>query len=90
MAMDLARIRHNAARYVDHLYARRYYSEERDYLRLSFLPRLIKLIDSEPERREKIMRWYGFAQGALWVLGEYSVDELKEHSNPDAPLMGGE
>lgn len=38
--------------------------------------------------REKIMRWYGFAQGALWALGIFTVDELKDHSRPDVPPPG--
>ena len=37
------------------------------------------------ERREKIFRWYGFVQGALWACGVFTVDELKAHSNPDVP-----
>lgn len=50
---------------------------------VSMLVRLIEMIDKEPERREKIMRWYGFIQGALWCTGWFSVDQLKDHSRPD-------
>jgi len=28
--------------------------------------------------REKLMRWLGFAQGALWALEDFTVDELRE------------
>jgi len=31
-----------------------------------------------PERWDKTMRWLGFIQGALWVAGIYSVEEMKE------------
>jgi hypothetical protein len=48
---------------------------------LSMLDRLEGLIDEG--RREKVMRWYGFVQGALWAMGLFSVEELKAHSNPD-------
>jgi len=38
------------------------------------------------ERRiEKAMRWLGFVQGCLWACGIFSLDELKNHSRPDAP-----
>lgn len=33
-------------------------------------------------RREKLMRWLGFMQGAWWAAGVYTVDELKEHNMP--------
>lgn len=42
----------------------------------------------EEGRVEKAMRWLGFIQGALWVLGEYSIAELKEHNRPD--VLSGE
>ncbi len=35
------------------------------------------------DNREKLMRWLGFMQGVLWVLGVYSLDELKNHNRPD-------
>lgn len=34
-------------------------------------------------KREKLMRWLGFMQGAWWTAGVYSVDELKAHNMPD-------
>jgi hypothetical protein len=33
-------------------------------------------------RVEKAMRWLGFLQGVLWESGEFSLDDLKEHSRP--------
>lgn len=36
------------------------------------------------DRREKLMRWIGFMQGALWSLEWYSLEELKDHNRPDA------
>lgn len=36
-------------------------------------------------RTEKVMRWYGFLQGVLWVQGIFTLDELKDHSRPDYP-----
>lgn len=34
------------------------------------------------DRREKLMRWLGFMQGAFWVMGMYSLEDLKRHSMP--------
>ena len=28
--------------------------------------------------REKLMRWIGFMQGALWMRGDFSVDDFRE------------
>lgn len=52
----------------------------------SMLHRLIEMIDHEPHRREKIMRWYGNIQGALWRGGWFTVNQIKEHSRPDAQI----
>jgi len=30
------------------------------------------------EHTEKAMRWLGFVQGALWGLGVFSIEEMKE------------
>jgi len=27
--------------------------------------------------REKLMRWIGFMQGALWMRGDYTVDDFR-------------
>ncbi len=33
-------------------------------------------------RREKAMRWLGFAQGYVWANGYAGIDELKEANRP--------
>lgn len=33
-------------------------------------------------RREKVMRWLGFIQGAVWTLGFASIDTLKDMNKP--------
>ncbi len=33
-------------------------------------------------RIEKAFRWLGFAQGILWTLGSFSIEELGEHNKP--------
>jgi hypothetical protein len=53
---------------------------------LSMIERLEGLIAED--RREKVMRWYAFIQGAFWGLGIATVDELKEHSRPDVEPPG--
>lgn len=35
------------------------------------------------DRREKLMRWIGFMQGAFWSLGIYNLEELKQHNMPN-------
>ena len=35
-------------------------------------------------RREKFFRWLGFLQGALWLLGEFSLNDLRDHNRPPA------
>ena len=79
--MDLARVRLAAREYATAL--RDMPQDPRVDYAADFCDRLIAMIDREPERREKIMRWYGWIQGALWALGVYTVDELKAHSRPD-------
>jgi hypothetical protein len=41
----------------------------------------------DPARREKLMRWLGFIQGALWYSGLYTVEELMQHNMPDPDEM---
>jgi len=31
-------------------------------------------------RLDKVFRWLGFIQGVLWIMGVYTVEELKEHN----------
>lgn len=33
-------------------------------------------------RREKLMRWLSFVQGALWWNGDYSITDLMKHVKP--------
>lgn len=33
-------------------------------------------------RREKAMRWLGFAQGVAWVSGWASIEEMKDDNRP--------
>jgi len=33
-------------------------------------------------RTEKTFRWLGFIQGVLWVLGIFSLEDLKNHNRP--------
>lgn len=34
-------------------------------------------------RTEKAMRWLGFIQASLYILGYFTIDDLKDHSRPD-------
>jgi len=36
----------------------------------------------EEGRTEKAMRWLGFLQGALWVLGRRTIEEMKKDNMP--------
>ncbi len=39
-----------------------------------------------PERAEKMNRWLGFIQGALWAFGYATIDELREvNLGPEEP-----
>lgn len=33
-------------------------------------------------QKDKFFRWLGFMQGVLWLLGAYSLNELREHNRP--------
>ena len=33
-------------------------------------------------RMEKAFRWLGFVQGVFWVLGLYTIEEMKNHNRP--------
>lgn len=35
-------------------------------------------------RTNKVYRWLGFIQGALWSQGIYTLEELKNHNKPEA------
>ena len=50
------------------------------------IPKMRGMLDTSAlltAHREKLMRWLGFMQGALWVKGIYTIDELKAHNRPD-------
>lgn len=49
---------------------------------LSMLPKMEEFI--REGRREKFFRWLGFMQGALWSLGEFSLNDLRDHNRPPA------
>lgn len=42
------------------------------------MARRMQALEDADER--KVMRWLGFIQGALWALGIYRIEQLKEHS----------
>jgi len=47
---------------------------------LSMLPAMESF--AKEGRREKFFRWLGFMQGVLWSLGEFSLNELRDHNRP--------
>jgi len=50
---------------------------------LYMLQETAKLV--KEDRREKAMRWLGFVQGALWVAGLSTIEEMKDLNRPDIP-----
>ncbi len=47
---------------------------------LSMLPKMEAFI--REGQREKFFRWLGFMQGVLWTLGEFSLNDLRDHNRP--------
>lgn len=44
------------------------------------LPEMREMVHQEnAEAWDKVGRWLGFVQGALWALRFYSIDDLREH-----------
>lgn len=43
---------------------------------LNEIPKIIDI----PCKIEKVNRWLGFIQGALWVNGFYTIEEMKGHN----------
>ena len=41
-------------------------------------------------RREKVMRWLGFIQGALWSQNLFTLEDLKNHNRPNERKTGQE
>ncbi len=33
-----------------------------------------------PRNIEKAMRWLGFVQGVLWLHGDFTLDQMREHN----------
>jgi hypothetical protein len=57
-------------------------SLERRIFHLRYMCKQIPVFLAE-NRREKVMRWLGFIQGAMWALGMTSIAEMKELNRPD-------
>lgn len=47
---------------------------------LTMIPKMKLMVDDD---REKLMRWMGFMQGALWALGYFTVDDFREMNTKD-------
>ncbi len=45
---------------------------------LSMIPQMENFLLRE--QKEKFFRWLGFVQGVLWVLGDFTIQELREHN----------
>lgn len=57
---------------------------QKDYDRFDHLGGMVKKVRKflEEGRREKAFRWLGFMQGAFWILGCYSIEEMANHNRP--------
>jgi hypothetical protein len=42
----------------------------------------------DAKKWEKVQRWLGFVQGALWSLGIYTIDEMRKQNTPEVPPEG--
>jgi len=42
----------------------------------------------DAKKWEKVQRWLGFAQGALWAFGIYTIDEMRKQNTSEAPQEG--
>ena len=61
---------------------RRWMTEEEVHHLRSMIDRARPMVD-KPEKREKLMRWIGFMQGALWSSEAVSLEALKRMNKPD-------
>lgn len=52
---------------------------------VGMVPRALVLVDEG--RREKVMRWLGFMQGALWHARIATLDELKLMNAPKGTIL---
>ena len=60
--------------------------EAKKHLR-AMIPEMREMLaDSTQDRTEKCMRWLGFIQGVLWTVGDFTLEDLKNHSRPDRPV----
>lgn len=51
-----------------------------------------RMLAEGPQRREKVMRWLGFVQSSLWMLGLSTIAESKDTNRPEESkptLYGG-
>lgn len=53
------------------------YKRRLDHLR--FMCEMIEILADKGEM-EKVFRWLGFLQGALWMIGAYTINEMAEHN----------
>jgi len=44
----------------------------------AMIPQMRKFL--KDQRLEKTHRWLGFMQGAFWVMGIYSIHEMRDHN----------
>lgn len=66
---------------------KKYSSESHPRLAKDVLCHLHAMIDEmrifvREGRMDKVFRWLGFMQGALWCQGIYTLEELKNHNRP--------
>lgn len=52
------------------------------YAHLATMPDRMRPMLGVPEKREKLMRWLGFMQGALWALGVADLETMKRMNMP--------
>jgi hypothetical protein len=56
--------------------------EQKNHL-VHMLDRMEEMLDSSlfpVTNWDKFNRWLGFVQGSLWNLGEYTLNEMREHN----------
>ena len=51
---------------------------------LTMIPKIREFL--KQGRKEKAFRWLGFIQGALWINGSFTIEELKTHNRPTINL----
>lgn len=48
------------------------------------LSEIPSMLGKSQSKREKAMRWLGFVQGAVWLIGTCSIDDMKNINKPEA------